>query len=985
MHSFINHTDYSLAYGSAPLDKVIKWAVKNDVETLSLTDTNSLINVVPFVKLCRKHNIRPVVGLNLNLTVMVNGNSYIRDIYLYANNDSGYDLLNELVSKLPIQTDSAGSRVSMNEDIFYETLNNGTENSVSVLLTNTSPFIEYMQHNVDLACKSLDSLENSKSIDSINFLVKPDQNLKEYNDFIFSNFPDNLIYSNTNRYIGSYSYSIARAKRFDAFKNFTTREITKFLPIADSYSNQVIKLEDIFSKSTNISNDRVNYYSEKIYMNTSSLLERFSDFIKTDIKHLAPTPKKKIDISRLAQEGLNERIKEDHIKDPDIYHRRLYESLEVIKKLGYEDYISSYYQTMNHLKSRNVAYVMRGSFISSIVGWALKMHNIDPVKAQLLESRFLDEERCTEPDIDVDIDSNSLGVLYDYLKEEYGTDNIAYMGKFSTIKKYSISLGFSMEAIECLFDLKGQNNNIDALNKYRVSYNKIMSLIDQHFSGTITDAVESNAKLSSYIESDIYAKTIYDYAKDITGSPTGYSVDSKSLIVSKDKIKAVKNIGQDFGVYQSANKQIHLPAYKQDWISSPFLSNISKCRYEISKLSNQAKSLDKNVYDIFNLINRGKYIGLFQLSSWAQNIISTVKVDSLDDLSSVMSLVRPGARHKVQQFVNNNLNDLNPDLYDILHKTRGCLIYEEQLMMIAINCASWSVSDADILRVAVKKGDYEKVKLLEDAFIEGCEKNSINRGSAQNIWDSEIFPLVGKYLFSKAHCDSYRDLVLECATIARYYPAEYIRNFIDTSPKKIRKEMLDNYISLGYFSFNNPSINTSLLNSFTSFDGDSLTVTQGFEKLNIDHKLSELIVNIRQDRLFDNLLDFCCRVMPKYCNINPVSHKWLTDEGRKLQDDFSKNTIKLIEVGFFDSLHIDHNVDCYKLRCALINSLPEVISVAQNPVKSKEIYYNNAHIDINFELKEKNFFGVGISPRSINRLSKLKQIDINEKSQSRTI
>ena len=477
-------------------------------------------------------------------------------------------------------------------------------------------------------------------------------------------------------------------------------------------------------------------------------------------------------LQKLCHEGLEKRY---HDPSAELKERLDYE-LSTIKNMGYVDYFLIVWDFIKYAKDHGIAVGPgRGSAAGSIVSYCLGITTIDPIRYQLLFERFLNPERVSMPDIDVDFCFERRQEVIDYVVRKYGKDRVVQIVTFGTLAARGVirDVGRVMDLPYAFVD-------------------SIAKMIPQELNITIDRALKENPELRRTYESDEQVKNLIDMAKRLEGLPRHSSMHAAGVVISQ------KSVDEYVPLSRAADGSIttqftmttleELGLLKMDFLGLRTLTVIQNAVGMARKKDPglDMEKIDYNDQDVLNYIGTGKTDGIFQLeSAGMKSFMKELKPHSLEDIIAGISLYRPGPMDFIPQYIRGK-NDASSITYDcpqlepILKPTYGCIVYQEQVMQIVRDLAGYTLGRSDLLRRAMskKKGDVmQKERQIfvygdEEANVPGCIKNGIDEKTANKIYDEMID--FAKYAFNKSHAAAYAVVAYQTAWLKYYYPVEFM-------------------------------------------------------------------------------------------------------------------------------------------------------------------------------------------------------------------
>lgn len=876
------HTPYSLLDGFATIEDTIKKAKEDGMDAVAITDHGVMFGVVEFYKVALNYGIKPIIGCEVYVSYRtrfdkenIDKRSY--HLILLAENNTGYQNLIKLVSLGFVEGYYYKPRVDIDllksysegiialsaclaGEVQQSLLNNNYEEAKKVacryreIFGEDNFFLELQNHGIEEQLK-VNHLLRRLSLDTgIPLVATNDVHYVNRSD---SKNHDILLCIQTGKTLDDKDRMEFKTDQF----YFKTRE----------------EMYQLFSKD------------EDALLNTWKISQRCNVSFDFNVIHLpefqVPHHYTKEQIfDELCERGLQERYFDI---TPPIRERFEYEK-KVIKKMGYVEYFLIVQDFIRFSKKNNIMVGPgRGSAAGSIISYCLQITDVDPIKYHLLFERFLNPERISMPDIDIDFCYEKREQVIDYVKEKYGEDHVAQIITFGTfgakaaIRDVGRVLGISYAEVD-----------------------KIAKQIPDNLGMTIEKALEMNSELKKMYVSDNNVRNIIDFAKRIEGLPRHASTHAAGIVISKNTM--------DYYVPLYMHKDLiatqfpmttleELGLLKMDFLGLRTLTVIQKTLEAIEKIYNKKidfSKMDTNNTRVFQLLSNGNTLGVFQLESpGMRSFLKELRPDTFEDIVAGISLYRPGPMESIPIYIENKNNSnhisyLHESLKPILEVTKGIMVYQEQVMQIVRSLAGYSYARADLVRKAMskKKMDvmeeereyfvYGKISGSGDIEISGCVRNGIPEKIANQIYDEMID--FAKYAFNKSHAVCYAMLAYETAYLKAFYPSCFMASLMtsvsDRSDKVIEyiRECADLNICIL-----KPDINRS--NSYFSVEGDHIRYALASIK-NIGIKAIDDIVQERnKNGEFQSFEDFIKRIPQK---------------------NISKRFVEsLIKAGCFDSIH----------------------------------------------------------------------------------
>ena len=519
-------------------------------------------------------------------------------------------------------------------------------------------------------------------------------------------------------------------------------------------------------------------YAPDAIENTSRIADRCHVEIEFGVKKLPKydTPHDTTSwdyLCKLCYEGLLRRYPDTH---EEIRERLDYE-LGVIRKMGYVDYFLIVWDFIHYARSQGIAVGPgRGSAAGSVVSYTLEITNIDPIRYQLLFERFLNPERVSMPDIDVDFCVERRQEVIDYVVRKYGKDCVVQIVTFGTLAARGV-----IRDVGRVMDLPYAQ--VDSIAKQ----------IPNELGITIEKALLMNPELRGLYESDETIHKLIDMSKRLEGLPRHTSMHAAGVVISQKPVDEYVPLSRasdgSVTTQYTMTTLEELGLLKMDFLGLRNLTVIQNTERLIHANQDEAFSIDKIDYDdkqVLDSIGTGRTEGVFQLeSAGMKNFMKELKPQNLEDIIAGISLYRPGPMDFIPAYIKgkNHPEDIvydTPKLEPILSGTYGCIVYQEQVMQIVRDLAGYSLGRSDLVRRAMSK---KKASVMEkerqnfvwgnpEEGVPGCVANGIDEKTANKIYDEMID--FAKYAFNKSHAAAYAVVAYQTAFLKYYYPVEYM-------------------------------------------------------------------------------------------------------------------------------------------------------------------------------------------------------------------
>lgn len=611
-------------------------------------------------------------------------------------------------------------------------------------------------------------------------------------------------------------------------------------------------------------------------------------------------------LKKLTDDGIRNRYGENPSKD--IIERKEYE-LGVIKKMGYVDYFLIVWDYVHYAKSHGIPVGPgRGSGAGSIVAYAIEITDIDPIKYGLIFERFLNPERISMPDFDIDFDYEKRQDVIDYVARKYGHDHVSQIITFGT-----------MAAKMVIRDVAR------VLDYPYAEADKLAKMIPNEIHITISKAMEINKELKDLYDTNIEVKKLLDIAMALEGMPRQASTHACGIIIAREPVVNYVPLYARDGVISTQYIMTtleELGLLKMDFLGLRTLTVIRDAKELIKKNRGIDVEFDKDMADpkVYKLWQDGDSVGIFQFESQGMtNFMKELKPDCLEDIIAGVSLYRPGPMDQIPRYIANKKDPehavyTHPALKPILKVTYGCMVYQEQVMQIVRDLAGYSLGRADLVRRAMGKKKLDVMakerenfvhgKLDENGNVEipGCVRNGIDEASANKIFDemSEF----AKYAFNKSHAACYAVVAYQTAYLKAYYPAEFMAAMLNSFLGNLDKiPIYINECKKSNIAILKPDINKS----YTKFTATDNSVRFGLGSIkNVGLAAVDAIVKERENGgEFKDFTDFAERIYGEAVNKKCIE--------------------SLIRAGAFDNMG--------KTRCTLIASYEQIIDTIADSQK----------------------------------------------------
>ena len=823
-------TSYSLLQSLNEIKKLVSHASFLGYQALAITDTNNMFGVPEFYQECKKYNIKPIIGIELTIED--------KKILLYAMNKQGYKNLIKLSTLI-------SERALTKEDLI--------NHKESVLLVIPYQYFDdsiyqiYKNHYIGYSTKEQREKikEDKVLINDVSYLYKEDYKYLDY-----------LYMIKELKVLGEYELGTHQGKH-------------------------LLSSEELLTLTTEQD------------INTTKQIMDLCTVELSFTKGLLPVYDAKIDayeyLTYLCNKGLKRRLNNNV---PDIYIKRLETELRIIKEMDFCNYFLIVWDYVKYAKQNNILVGPgRGSAAGSLVSYTLGIIDIDPIKYDLLFERFLNPERITMPDIDIDFDSEKRQDVINYVIDKYGEKRVAGIITFDTLAAKQV-----VRDVARILEISSSDTDY------------ITKLLSSR--ATLSETLKNNIKLKRLIDENSKYKRLFDISLHLEGLPRNIGIHASGIVMScQDIDETIPLYKNNRGLYTTAYSMNYLEPLgllKMDFLGISNLTLIQEVLTNIRKKENLNITFsnipldDKKTLEIFRKV---KTDGIFQFESFGmRRFLEKLQVSSFDDVIAALALYRPGAMDFIDNYIRRKNGEEQvgyPDksLESILKPTYGIIIYQEQIMQIARTLAGYTLGEADILRRAISKK--KEAILLEEKpkFINKSIENGYSYETAEQVYN--LILKFANYGFNKSHSVGYATVAYKMAFLKtyffKYFETAILNNVIgnDTKTKIYLAEIKQNNIKILP-----PDINLST----SKYKVEDNTIRCPLSIIsNVGSLISREILEKRKLAPYKSFIDFVVRTYSIGIN--------------------KKVLISLIKAGCFNSFGINEKT--------LINNLDSIINYAE--------------------------------------------------------
>ena len=873
MSNFVHlhiHSEFSLLDGANRIKDLPKRAKELGMDSIAITDHGVMYGAIDFYKACKKEGIKPIIGCEVYVALRSRfekeagiDNKYYH-LILLAKNNQGYKNLSKLVS------------LGFVDGYYYK------------------PRIDkeiLEKYHEGLICLSacLAGEINQKLLYGTQ--EEAEESALWYKNLFGEDYYIEIQNNGIREQVLANQKLIQLARKLDI--PLVATNDAHYLKKEDSYNHEVLLCIQTGKKMSD--EDRMRFDTDELYVKSpqemSEYFSNFPDAIENTVKiaekcnvefEFGHTILPNYDVpkefathydylKKLCDDGLKERYGENITEE--IEQRAEYE-LSVIKKMGYVDYYLIVWDFIHYAKSVGIPVGPgRGSGAGSILAYAIGITDIDPIKYGLIFERFLNPERVSMPDFDVDFCYERRQEVIDYVSRKYGHSHVSQIITFGTMSARMV-----IRDVARVLDVPYAE--ADSLAK----------MIPNELHITIKKAMEQNKELKDKYENDANIKNLLDIAMGLEGMPRQASTHACGIVITKDPVDTYVPLyvrDNQISTQYIMTTLEELGLLKMDFLGLRTLTVIQDTINLVKENRGIDVEFDKEMADpkVYKQWQDGTSIGIFQFESQGMtNFMKELKPDCLEDIIAGVSLYRPGPMDQIPRYIKGKLHPghneyTHPSLEPILNVTYGCMVYQEQVMQIVRDLAGYSLGRADLVRRAMGKKKLDVMAKEREIFIHGqvdengnvevpgCVRNGIDEESANKIFDE--MAEFAKYAFNKSHAACYAVVAYRTAYLKAYYPAEFMAATLNSFLGNLDKipQYINECRSLG-IEILKPEINKSSTKFTTEYDGkiDKIRFGLGSIKNVGTVPVGNIVKEREKNGLYKSFTDFCERIAEESVN-----------------------------------------------------------------------------------------------------------------------
>ena len=883
-----SQSSYSLSEGALKIEKLVNLAKKNNMPAIALTDNNNMFGILEFSIACINNSIQPIIGTSINY-LDIQTKEHPSQLNFLVMNEEGYKNLLYLSS---ISHTSGNNPIG----IYHKDLKKYNNGLICYIGGEYNPLL-ILKHQNQIEEISV-FINNFRNMFGQDFLFeiqrvqdpKIDGFEKEFLEYS-QNFTIPIIGSNNIKYENANDYNAHDALLCIAQKltiNQTNRKVSNseiYFKTSEQMINIFGDIPEIIENNFRIAL-KCNYYPKEILPK----LPKFSSDQNLSESEL---------LNLKSKEGLLLRLQEMNINSPSIYQERLNYELEIINNMGFSGYFLIVADFVNWAKNKEIAVGPgRGSGAGSVVAWSLSITDLDPLQYGLLFERFLNPERVSMPDFDIDFCQNRRDEVIEYVNNKYGKECVAHIITFGTLASRA-----AIRDVGRVLEIP--YSEIDQFAKL-FPYNPANPL-------SLDESINSDKNLKELVASDERLSNVVDISLKLEGLHRHASTHAAGVVIGDSSI--INNVP----LYKDPNTSVNATQFSMKYVEKAGLIKFDFLGLTTLSIIQDSIKLIKENHSNFDLrhipmddkktfqqLSKGEAIGIFQLESNGMgSVLRQLQPDKFEEIIAVVALFRPGPMDHIPSFCNRKhgkekIEYLHPLLEKVLKETYGIIVYQEQVMQIAQVLSNYTLGEADLLRRAIGKKIQKEMDAQKNRFIEGAKSNKISINEA-----SKIFDLVNKfagYGFNKSHAAGYALLAYQTAYLKTNFPYEFMTATFNYSIDRTdRIILLNKELSSLNIEFKKPDINHSQAKFSIEENNGLKSIRFGLSAIKgVGIKsMSNLVKERENNGKFIDIIDFMNRLKGDVIN------------KRQLE--------KLVQAGSFDSIETN--------RAKLFYNVPKFVEI----------------------------------------------------------
>ena len=845
--SFIHlhvYSAFSLLTSTASVEQLVMDAKAKGYKTLALTDRNVMYGAVSFYKECLKQSIKPIMGLTVDV-ISEEQKDEAYPLVLLAKNQTGFHHLLKITSSvqtkslkgIPIKwlkhySDGLFALTPGTEGEIESALQDGENEKAARVLNlyqqlfgNDSFYISLQNHQIPI--------EQSLNQKLIDFANNHQVKLVATNQVFYLQKEDSFAHECLLSIKNGDKLQDQERQRLDSDQYYlkTPNEMTELFADLPNLLENTLKIAEECNVMIELHKSKLPKFPTEMDQTPENLLEE------------------------LCWKGFNERIR----KPDEEAKKRLKYELSIIHKMKFSDYFLIVWDFMKFAREAGILTGPgRGSAAGSLVAYTLYITDVDPIEHQLLFERFLNPERISMPDIDIDFPDHRRDEVIQYVVKKYGQLHVAQIMTFGTLAAKA-----SLRDVGRVFGLN--TKELDQLSR----------MIPSKLGITLSEALKESASLKNFVNESSQNRQLFETALRLEGLPRHISTHAAGVVISEQPLVEVIPI-------QNGHDQIFLTQYSMEYLEElgllkidflglrnlSLIESILKSIFRKTGKQLDIKTIPMDDPSTYQLISSGQTTGVFQLESEGmRNVLKRLQPNRFEDIVAVNALYRPGPMENIPHFIDRKHGREkvvypHPNLKPILENTYGVIVYQEQIMQIAATMAGFTLGEADLLRRAVSKKQKEVLDQERAHFISGAEQKGYERVTANQIYD--LIVRFANYGFNRSHAVAYSFIAYQLAYLKAHYSVHFMASILTSaSGNEGKVAQYIRELNLMNVSVLPPSINRSGYTFLAEEEAIrfSLSAIKG-----VGIAALKEIFRARKTKKFVDLFDFCMRVSGKIVN-----------------------------------------------------------------------------------------------------------------------
>lgn len=861
------HTEYSLLDGSCKIKELIGRAKELGMKNIAITDHGNMYGVIDFYRAAKDAGINPVIGCEVYVAPgsrfdreVSKGDERYNHLVLLAENNQGYANLMKIVSLGFTEGFYYKPRVD------YEVLEKYHEGIIALSACLAGVVAANLRRGMYEQAK--------KEALRLSGIFGPDHFYLEMQDHGIADQK-------------TVNQGLLRMSQETGLELVTTNDV-HYIMDADAEPHDILLC--IQTKKLVKDQDRMRYEGGQYYLKSEEEMKQLFPYALQAVENTEKIASRchveikfgeyklphfdvpegytaEAYLEKLCREGLARRYGGQAAS----HEERLEKELEVIRTMGFVDYFLIVWDFIRFARERGISVGPgRGSAAGSIVAYALGITNIDPIRYNLLFERFLNPERITMPDIDIDFCYERRPEVIDYVMEKYGKDHVVQIVTFGTLAARGV-----IRDVGRVLDLP--YNYVDVIAK----------AVPMELGITIEKALAHNPELKAIYDTDEQAKNLIDMSKRLEGLPRHTSMHAAGVLISPkpvdEYVPLSKAADGTVTTQYTMTTLEELGLLKMDFLGLRTLTVIQNAAKMAGLADDTMMDIDFDDKNVYEMIGAGHTEGVFQLeSAGMKQFMKELKPQNLEDVIAGISLYRPGPMDYIPQYIagKNNQDSVTydcPQLEPILEPTYGCIVYQEQVMQIVRNLAGYSFGRSDLVRRAMSK---KKASVMaaerrnfvygnEEEGVKGCIGNGISEAVANKIYDD--MTEFAKYAFNKSHAAAYAVVAYQTAYLKYYYPVEFMAALMtsvkDNTGKVLSYAMTCRQMEIGILG---PDVNEGF-SEFSVSDGKIRFGMSAIKGIGAG-VIAAIVAEREKNGKFTSMEDFMTRLSSKEVNKHTIEN-----------------------------------------------------------------------------------------------------------------